>query len=320
MKKIFTCILVAAAAHGMAQKSGLPLTPNIEGPYSMSNSRAIDTVDLPVPASACIPNLVYGLLIAGTDQVTGTNSYGDKEKAQYFSYTGGGNITGVIVPFGMKKANSGTTNYTVKIYSATAAASGPLSLLATSQPIAYPAIDTMGSNTFNFTTSVPIPYNFFASVVVSPGTPGDDTVAVMCLYDGMDPTNVCGNGTAWEKQADNQWQVFNGTLPTMWGVDIELMLFPIIDNSTAGVNDIAPVTTHKLYPNPANQVVNLSYSLNATADVKFTLTDMSGKVMYRNTQAARPAGVYNEAIDITQGYLQLQHQGRNPYHFQQAHR
>lgn len=299
MKKIFTCIFITAAAQSMAQKQGSHITAEIRSPYSVPSSRAIDTVSLPPVAAACIPNLMIGLLTSGSDQLGGTNTFGDKEKAQFFTYTGGGNITGVIVPFGMKKANSGTTNYTVNLYDATTAATSPGVLLGTSQSIAFSAIDTADANTFMFTSSVSVSDNFFASVIVSPGNPTDDTVAVLQFFDGTNPSNSCGNGTAWEKQFDNTWHPFNGSLSTEWGADIQLAIFPIIDNSTAGIEDLSPVTTHKLYPNPASEVVNVSYALNITADVTFTLTDINGKIMYTSAQAALPAGAYNQTVDIS---------------------
>jgi len=299
-KALLTVALLGFSGWMYAQRSSSTLTPIIRQDVSLNFEKVIDTVSAPFPAAACIPNLAVGLLTtpAGA-QVSGTNGFGDKEKAQLFGYTGGGTITGVLVAFGMKDQGTvgGVSTYNVKLYSKTAA--GPGTFLGTSLPVTYSAIDTTGSTTlFSFPTPVAVTDSFFAAVVVDDDvTPGRDSVAVLMFFDGTNPTNVCGNNTAWERWSDDTWHQINAG--DSWGVDVEFLIFPIIDAVPMGVDGPSPVSTHRVYPNPATNLVNISYNLTAQSDVKITVFDLAGKQVYSGMWASQNSGAYNQTIDMT---------------------
>ena len=53
-----------------------------------------------------------------------------------------------------------------------------------------------------------------------------------------------------------------------------------------------------VYPNPANDLSNVSFELNNEADVNITVTDLSGKVVYTNALGT-VNGAQNVAINTT---------------------
>ena len=62
-----------------------------------------------------------------------------------------------------------------------------------------------------------------------------------------------------------------------------------------------------LFPNPASDVVNVKYAVDVDSDVQFTITDLTGRVVYNNNVTV-PAGKQNQAIDISRlggGYYLL---------------
>jgi hypothetical protein len=299
MKKLFTLLLTGITVVAFAQKNGGNLTAVIRTDIDYAQ-RVTDTVGIPAPTPSCQPNLTVGLLLdIASNQLSGLNSLGDKEKAQHFRYPGGGTVTGVMTYFGLKKqgAAAGTSNYTVKLYANTA--TGPGTLLGTSMPVSYNDFDTIHITYFGFSTPVAVTDTFFASVVVDPGGVGPDTAAILMLFDGTNPINSCGNNTAWERQNDNTWHLMNGSFPTEWGVDVEFLIFPIINSSTVGGEEFSPVTTHKVYPNPAADVVNISYSLNTSTDIQINVMDMTGKVVYNTLKPSQYPGAYNHPLDIS---------------------
>jgi len=301
MKKLLTLIFTGLSVSLFSQRGNLPVefTPVTNTNYN--TSRVLDTVIAPPIASACQPNAAIGVLVSGTDFIGGTNSFGDLEKAQLFGYPGGGSITKVMVFYGAKKTGTvgmGNTNYTLKMYGHSS--SGPNAFLGTSAPITYMALDTTGNSTmFTFNTPVNVPDSFYVSAVVG-ALPNMDTVALLTLFDGTNPTNQCGNNTAWERQGDNSWHLMNGTNPsTEWGVDVQFLILPIINGNSTGLEENSPVTAHKVYPNPAADFMNLSYQLIESSDVKIEVIDMKGSVLYTRAIPSQIAGTYNQLLDVT---------------------
>ena len=51
-------------------------------------------------------------------------------------------------------------------------------------------------------------------------------------------------------------------------------------DATIGLNETSNLFEMEVYPNPANEVANVSFNLNNAADVNVNVTDLSGKVVY----------------------------------------
>jgi hypothetical protein len=59
--------------------------------------------------------------------------------------------------------------------------------------------------------------------------------------------------------------------------------------------------------NPASDVMNVKYAVDVDSDVQFTITDLTGRVVYNNNVTV-PAGKQTQAIDVSRlggGYYLL---------------
>lgn len=65
------------------------------------------------------------------------------------------------------------------------------------------------------------------------------------------------------------------------------------------VDDIENVFGMGVYPNPANAEANVTFSLNNTADVNVTVTDLSGKVVYAENLGNVAAGTTEVSLNTT---------------------
>jgi hypothetical protein len=69
----------------------------------------------------------------------------------------------------------------------------------------------------------------------------------------------------------------------------------------------ANLSIGNLFPNPASDVVNVKYAVDVDSDVQFTITDLTGRVVYNNNVTV-PAGKQTQAIDVSRlggGYYLL---------------
>ena len=79
---------------------------------------------------------------------------------------------------------------------------------------------------------------------------------------------------------------------------------------------VTPVanSTYSFYPNPASQIVNITYKGSSTADAQLMITDQAGRVVYNGKLympsssgvstiniSALPKGVYNLIIRAADG-------------------
>lgn len=232
-----------------------------------------DTLVPPAFGQACAGLGLYTFTVDGGGYVTGTNTYGDTEKAQKFNYTGGGQITEAGVYFGIIKPAAVPGNITVKIY-ATDASGNPGSLLGESQPKPTNQLTTTGNITpFAFNNPVIVSEDFFVSVTVNTGN--GDTLAIVHTDDG------CGSGTAYEKWNTGAWHSINDA--ASWDLNIEQYIDVIITPVTTGLNNVAPNKTQfNIAPNPVtNQLLRFDYHGQTSASL--TIQDITGKTLQLNT-------------------------------------
>jgi hypothetical protein len=213
-----------------------PATPGTVTPGTVSSC---DTVNQPIPDYW---NLVDYLLLEDGGFLSGTNVFGDQEKANYFDLTGQtySYLTGAYVYFG--SANSATpadllnlVNF--KVYSATGGAPGAQIGSIVSIPLSSIKTDVDANNptlvTFPSPIALPTSKQFFVSVDISNFSWGNlDSVSVVSTSDTDHFTP--GTGTAWEKFGDGTWHNFNDSFS--WGFDAALAIFPFVSESATGCN------------------------------------------------------------------------------------
>jgi hypothetical protein len=66
----------------------------------------------------------------------------------------------------------------------------------------------------------------------------------------------------------------------------------------ASVDDHLSLTKLKIYPNPAQSMVNVSFNLQNDESVKLNVTDLQGKVVYE-TSLHLSTGQYNKTLDVS---------------------
>lgn len=122
------------------------------------------------------------------------------------------------------------------------------------------------------------------SYFVSVSTDGDggvsDDLTVITSGDSEPQT------TFFFDQTDNTWYYTTATPVVRMNFD-----------PSASVIEKENVFGIKIFPNPANTDANLTFSLNNTADVNITITDLSGKVVYTDALGAVAAGTTEVAVN-----------------------
>ncbi len=72
-------------------------------------------------------------------------------------------------------------------------------------------------------------------------------------------------------------------------------------NGTVNVSENKTEIVLGMFPNPANNVVNLNYSINKTGPVSLEVYDVNGKLMEQKSLGTRMSGQYIHQFDVT-GY------------------
>jgi hypothetical protein len=196
--------------------------------------------------------VIYG---ATSGYITGSNNFGDKEKAQVFDVTSPVYVQDVIVWFGAKEYVSGNANSKVTVNLRQANGTGtattgtvntaPGTLLA-SKDLLITRIDTSGFfNKISFTTPVLVSADYAVGVNFSTlGT--NDQVGIVSSTDG-DANNT---QLAWEMWSDNTWHSMLSAWTTAIDGNLDLGIFPIeCPNLITGVEETE--NDFMVFPNPA---------------------------------------------------------------------
>jgi len=242
--------------------------------------------------------------------VSGSNAYLDKEKAMKFSGVANGTVSDVIVMYGLKAGTSGNTS--VKIYSVNGGSPGTLS--GTSATIVKSAIDTTNyglnlNNVYHFSTPVSVSSDFFASVVL-PTTWADGTNELAIWSENISCSS--GSGTlAYEKWSDNTWHAFSDA--DVYNVNIDMMIFPVVCVTTTGIKE-NKLENIQIYPNPANDVLNIDMANFSKNNVKINVYNSIGKLirsienknmspMIKVDLSAINSGIYYVTIQTVEGTI-----------------
>lgn len=226
--------------------------------------------------------------------VSGTNGYGDLEKAQRIAIFAPGNFYSVLAVFGDKEILGAADNVVAKIYEATSTGTVG-ALIATSSPVSTSNIDTTGEFTkFPFTS--PIPYGggeYFLSIVVGGNASGvQDTIGILHTDDD------CGGNSAWEKWDNGTWFAFTDS--SAWLLDVSLYIFAEVQAFGVGTSkNVIVKNSHKLFPNPASKNANLEYAISDVTPVNLQIVDIAGKIVNVQNLGVRTAGTYTQNLDLS---------------------
>lgn len=325
IKKLFTLGLALAAFAGNAQQLKMKATGKLShqtlvAKGGVNPSVSTVTIDTLKPASimlggcATSTNTAVGGLydyindhvapydsgyIFGTGIIPlgGGQATTAKEVGQKYNVTGIAAVTDVLILAGVAKGGTVTTS--AKIYSEVAASHLPGTALGTSNAVAMSAIITTGYTAFHFVTSVSVPAgNFFAAVVV-PAFGGVDMDTLSILSTQLGACSSTDSLSAIKLGAPiNSWYL----VQSGFGQNNDLMIFPVIDITTAGINNYVSKGDLSIFaasPNPTSTSININFSVAKTAAVEIEVYDITGKIVktVKNNEVA--AGKNVISIDVT---------------------
>lgn len=269
----------------MAQKNGDNLTPmkvknNVTltkdytlYPNSFNNGITVDSAKL---------------YFANTQQMwtglSGSNSYGDVAYAQVYNIGWNVPVKGIAAIMGQMNLTANGTNVTAALHSATATTVGneisnvafntnTISDLSSAglalQTFTLPAVQNLS----NFAVAINVPEFTLNST--------QDTIISDFLFIATTPIGKASGEKSFslsypsETATAREWITINSG----WSVDLDMMIFPIING--AGLNSNIDVNTLTyVYPNPAKDQVILASSFNMN---KVEIFNMIGQKVYENT-------------------------------------
>ncbi|MBK8503837.1 MAG: T9SS type A sorting domain-containing protein [Saprospiraceae bacterium] len=266
------------------------------------HARDMDVVFYPTVDDDCSLSVTVFTITERWGYVTGTNEYGDKEKAQLLEFSGSATyqILGVAAYF-VESGIVDDGNLFAKIYSV-GANGAPEDLIGTSEPVKVSEVISPTDTTVEITGFIfdSLPdmnmSQFFASIDFSALYDSKDTAALFQTMLG------CGDGSnTYEKWIDDEWVSFDSA----WGTatspfDIDLLLGAIVefDGSTTAdeyINhrglQLFPAT-----PNPASYHTLLNYGLEKAQPVEIIIFDAQGKHLKTINHEIQNAGRHQEEI------------------------
>lgn len=232
--------------------------------------------------------------------ITGTNEFGDTEKAQRIDYFGAGRIE--LTDLSVLFAPAGIINdggISLKIYDV-AGNGEPGELLQQSDPVKISGLpDFPAFANFNFSTPVVIPNNtFFASIDFSDLYNTNDTLGIV-------HTNIdCGDGSnTWERDAEGNWFPLNAQ--NRWGIDVDLYMIAQVNVGPLTSIDVLPaigeaLTLYPVFPNPVQEHFTLKYELADRQWLKLDVYHVNGQLMKTQLLGTRSKGLYQEDIDVSE--------------------
>lgn len=267
------------------------LDPGNTGAATQSGRNACGSTPPPTGGCDTISHYINGTHTAsaltapgGTGWLAGTNSYGDKAKAEYFANTfpAGSQLKAFFIYF---HTATGTGSVTFKVWDATGTGGSPGTVLAQGTvPIAN--IPTDGSPiVLNLTGS---PINITGGLYVGFDIPGAGNEVGMYT---TAPDEVSVN-TGWEQYNDNVWYSYESSYDTKFANVVYIAVC-----QGMGVDEVYGQSAGELhlYPNPATDRVRLSLPQPATETVRLRVVDMAGKTV---AELQKPAGSAQYEISV----------------------
>lgn len=261
----------------------------------------VDTAFTPSFLDTCSNTVTAFGVDQGWGWVSGTNNFGDLEKAQRFDFPGGEayNVTQVAVFFNDAEV-VGDGNVSVKIYNA-AGDGSPGQLLGTSAPLKVSELVVSDQEVlptfFTFDENVMLTDSrFFASVDLSGVYDTQDTV-------GIFNTRVdCGSGAStWELFSDGaSWVPYSDV--NSWQIDVDLFIFTVLEQMNTGIDDLSPeeagLHLTNAFPNPARDQLTLDYRLDQSENISISIHHASGQLIQNLYLGRRSQGQHQETLTL----------------------
>jgi hypothetical protein len=235
--------------------------------------------------------------------IAGHNNYTDIAKAEYFTTPlTGYQVSGCYIKFGRISYTNTSSSFDFKIWNSNGAGNSPNTVLGTKNvTYASVAADVVAGDfsLIQFTNPVPVAAPFYAGVEFAYS--GTDTLAIYTnSINNMSPNT----GKAWEKWSNGTWHNLNTPSPSGgWGLDLSLLMFPVICDSFVGINenaqDIADLI--QVFPNPAKNELNVNisnlksitislYNINGSLIEELNSTNSNGIARFNTSNLSR--GIY----------------------------
>lgn len=310
MKKIYTIAVLCAAALTLNAQRSYMVGPTLDyGTAPAQQTLSLppyDTLGGPSWAGTGTPTMNPS---SGGGWVSGTNGYGDIQKAQIFPNTTPMFVVGAIYWFAAMEYGSGssTSKITYRMYACNGpgtdgggntVSTAPNTVLA-SQDEFMTGLDTSstyagGANIWMFTSPVATSSDFALGFTMA-GLAAGDTVGLVNSTDG----DAGGFDLAWEEWSDNTWHSYLDA--NNWGLDLDLFILAIVDQNVGVTEFYNGIKMNQNYPNPAFGSTTINYELaTASENVVLNVYDMTGKLVKSVDQGNQAAGAYSINLGVNE--------------------
>ncbi len=266
--------------------------------------------------------------------VTGPNSYSDMGFAERYTVDSGSvAVVGVITHFGgtVNPASTHSVNLKVWSHSIPVPVTGSLAyrdfpsagLDTVTVPVTQlgigPVTDTVKSFFFARPADT-LQAAFFVGYDIAYNYPtlNGDTIGLYSTVDGNrsgNPYDIVMNVGTGENNDTTYDTLINVQNATLWSDNVwhdnftqndtlynNLAIYPIVVLGKA--TGIGSITRNSLiffgnFPNPANDVTNIKYSLKKQTDVTIIVTDMQGRTLYKQSLAGQASGEHLVPLSVS---------------------
>ena len=256
---------------------------------------ACDTIWNP----AADPNTTWTLYPAqGGGYISGNNAYSDVAKAEsYTPVNSTSYISDIIVYIGDIINTSGDPNSALAfvIYnmdgtgtSTTGTVAAPNTILGAGS-IALSQLTSANPILIGMPSTVTVTGPYAVGVDFSLLSAGD-SVAIVTTTDG----DGGGSERSWEQWSDGTWHTM--LEPNSWELDLDFVLIPIeCDQLPVGIETKVEANEFYIFPNPANNVLNVVSGSDLSNTSVLSIIDISGQVISQTILTNRQS-----AIDVSQ--------------------
>lgn len=295
-----TWVPISDANNSWGLNSNFAIAAVVE-PTDLSQER----LEAPIFEEECGDELT-GFLSPAWGFFSGTNDFGDLEKAQKLSLeTGAGVAVRQIWGWFLDVQVVNDGDIAAKVYSVNADSGGPDMLLATSS--------VQKASELNFVPGQALPSVFeFSEAVDVNGSEFFASIDFSGLYAAQDTAGLwqtdenCGDGsTSWELFSDGTTWVPINDANNSWGLESNWLISAIVDFTLSADPNAAFVRQRGLslfpaFPNPADETINLRYQLDQTERVNLEVYSAEGRLLKKLDLGVRLPGEHTEALDVGQ--------------------
>lgn len=221
--------------------------------------------------------------------ISGNNLSQDKSKANYFSYDSTHPyVKGAYFEFGVATNKSGLKlNITFGLWKFNDTI--PDTAMVSSKIIPIQQIVNDVNNQAETYIEFPTPVKVTGAYLIGVKLPTKkgDTLALKSNTNG--DTNP---GTAWEQWSDSSWHKYSE--PDCWYINISNAVYPLVCSQTTDINKLG-IRNYELgiYPNPAKDILNISFGKTDNKNVEIKIFDLTEKCLKSYNVRNLSCSVYN---------------------------